>query len=91
MLGPTSQGAQLVHNGMKQVPAQTASRVAAAVLFGDPDNGQPVQGVDASNVITFCNKDDLICKGKPIVLPAHLSYGLNGPAAAQFVAGKVQV
>ena len=86
-----SQGAQLVHKGMKQVSADVASRVAAAVLFGDPDNGQPVQGIDAGDVITFCNKDDLICKGKPIVLLAHLSYALDAGAAAQFVAGRVQV
>lgn len=76
---------------MKQVPAETAAMVAAVVLFGDPDNGQPVQGVDAGNVITFCHDGDLICKGQPVVLPAHLTYGINGPAAAQFVAGKVLV
>lgn len=80
-----------MHKAMKQVSAAVASRVVAAVLFGDPDNGQPVQGVDGGDVVTFCNKDDLICKGAPIVLAAHLSYSLNAPAAAEFVAQRLQV
>jgi cutinase len=80
-----------VHNAMKLVSGDVASRVVAAVLFGDPDNGQPLQGVDPANVVTFCNKDDLICKGAPIVLTAHLSYALKAGDAAQFVAARVQV
>jgi cutinase len=31
-----SQGGQLVHNAAKQLPAVAASKVAAAVIFGDP-------------------------------------------------------
>jgi hypothetical protein len=42
-------------------------------------------------VVTFCFKTDLICDGAPIVLPAHLSYALDAPAAAAFVQGHVQV
>ncbi|ETN38791.1 uncharacterized protein HMPREF1541_06829 [Cyphellophora europaea CBS 101466] len=91
VVGGYSQGAQLVHKGMRQVSADVASRVAAVALFGDPDNGQPVQGVSSDDVITFCHEDDLICKGAPIVLAAHLSYALDGPSAARFVAQRVQV
>jgi cutinase len=74
---------------MQQVLASIASRVSAVVLFGDPDDGQPIQGVDAANVATFCFEDDLICKGAPIVLGAHLSYALDAGDAAQFVAARV--
>jgi cutinase len=31
-----SQGGQLVHNAAKMLPASTSSKVAAAVIFGDP-------------------------------------------------------
>lgn len=31
-----SQGGQLVHNAAEMLPAATASKVAAAVIFGDP-------------------------------------------------------
>ena len=31
-----SQGGQLVHNAAKQLPSAVASKVAAAVIFGDP-------------------------------------------------------
>ena len=86
-----SQGAQLVHNGVKQLSAAVAARVTAVVMFGDPDDGQPLQNIPAEDVVTFCFDDDLICKGAPIVLAAHLSYALNADAAAQFVAGRVQV
>lgn len=84
-----SQGAQVIHNGLKQVSADVAGKVAAAVLFGDPDNGQGLQGVSGDKVVTFCFKDDLICKGAPVVLAAHLSYSLDAGAAAAFVKGKI--
>lgn len=85
-----SQGAQLVHNGLKQVSGGAAARINAAVLFGDPDDGQPLQGVSGDKVATYCFDDDLICKGEPIVLPAHLSYALKAGDAASFVASRVQ-
>ena len=60
-------------------------------MFGDPDDGQPLQGVSADKVATYCFQDDLICKGAPIVLAAHLSYSLEAGDAAQFTAARVQV
>lgn len=36
VLGGYSQGGQLVHNAAKQLPAETAQKIAAAVTFGDP-------------------------------------------------------
>jgi cutinase len=91
VVGGYSQGAQVVHNGLKQVPGNVAAQIKAAVLFGDPYDGQALQGVAADDVVTYCFDDDLICKGDPIVLPAHLSYSLDAGSAAAFVAARVQV
>ena len=68
-----------------------AQRVQAVVLFGDPDDGQPLANIDTGDVVTFCFDTDLICDGAPVVLPAHLSYALNAPAAAAFVASHIQI
>ena len=81
-----SQGAQVIHLGVKQLSASVASRVMAAVFFGDPDEGQALQNIAANKDQTYCFSDDLICDGLPIVLPAHLAYGTDAPAAASFVA-----
>ncbi|KAI9879814.1 MAG: hypothetical protein M1830_006996 [Pleopsidium flavum] len=89
ILSGYSQGAQVVHLGAAQIPALVASRVTAVVLFGDPEKGQRLQNISADNVSTFCFVSDLICYGKPIVLPSHLSYSLDAYAAAAFVKSKV--
>lgn len=86
-----SQGAQVVHLGVRQLSVAVAARISAVVLFGDPNEGQPLQGIPTGDVVTFCFDTDLICDGKPVVLPAHLIYGINAPDAAQFVASNVQV
>ncbi|KAK7722883.1 hypothetical protein SLS57_004736 [Botryosphaeria dothidea] len=79
-----SQGGQLVHKAGAQLDSQTASRVAGAVIFGDPDNPKPVENVQ--NLKVFCAAGDLICAGQPVILAPHLSYGANAGAAADFVA-----
>lgn len=86
-----SQGAQVVHLGVKQISASAASHVSAVVFFGDPDDGQALQNISANEEDTYCFDTDLICDGLPIVLPAHLSYALDAEPAAEFVAGKVNV
>jgi len=67
-----SQGTQLVHLAAAQV-STNQNRVVAVVTFGDPDRDQVLPGVLEGRRKTFCAKDDLICDGKVIVLPAHLS------------------
>ncbi|MCJ1303225.1 hypothetical protein MMC08_006033 [Hypocenomyce scalaris] len=85
VLSGYSQGAQLVHNGAKQISAQVAARVKAVVLFGDPDEGQTLPNIPESIVDSYCFADDLICHGLPIVDTYHLSYAVDATAAAMFV------
>lgn len=81
-----SQGGQLVHNAAAMLPASVMSGVAGAVIFGDPDDGQAVQGLDAAQTKIICHPGDAICAGTDTVLPAHLTYSENAGEAASFVA-----
>ncbi|KAI4128951.1 MAG: hypothetical protein LQ347_003970 [Umbilicaria vellea] len=91
ILSGYSQGAQLVHLGVKQISAQVASRVKAVVVFGDPDQGQALQNISPSIVDSFCFADDFICHGLPIVDTFHLSYALDATAGALFVKSLVSI
>lgn len=86
-----SQGAQVVYKGAALLSSDLASKIKAAVLFGNPDDGQAVPNIDNSNVKTYCHVGDLICAGEPIVLAQHLTYGIDAPSAASYIAGKVSV
>lgn len=81
-----SQGGQLVHNAAKLLPADVMSKVAGAVIFGDPDDGQPVQGLSAADTKIICHEGDAICEGQALVLPPHLTYSMNAGEAAAFAA-----
>ncbi|KAF4307203.1 putative cutinase protein [Botryosphaeria dothidea] len=78
-----SQGGQLVHNAAEQLDAATASAVSSAVIFGDPDNPDPVAQIQNQKVI--CANGDLICAGQAVVLAPHLSYGGDADEAADFI------
>jgi 2-keto-3-deoxy-6-phosphogluconate aldolase len=56
-----------------------------AVVFGDPDKGQAVGQVAASNVKTVCHLGDNICAGGSLVLAPHLTYAKDASDAAAFV------
>ena len=61
----------------------------AAVIFGDPENGQAVSNIPAANLKEFCAQGDGVC-GTPRtyqITSAHLSYGNNASDAANFIAG----
>ncbi|KAI0162559.1 cutinase [Pestalotiopsis sp. NC0098] len=81
-----SQGGQLVHNAAKMLPASTTSKVMAAVIFGDPDNGDAVQGVSSANTKVICHTGDNICAHGDLILAPHLTYGADANTAASFVA-----
>jgi cutinase len=50
------------------------------------DNGQALPNVASSKVDVYCHNSDNICVNGDLVLPAHLTYGINAAAAAAFVA-----
>ncbi|KAF7332463.1 Carbohydrate esterase family 5 protein [Mycena kentingensis (nom. inval.)] len=67
-----SQGGQLVHNSAKLLSPAVSQRIKAAVIFGDPDNGDAVSGVNAANTKIICHAGDNICKGGSLILTPHL-------------------
>ncbi|RYP68988.1 hypothetical protein DL769_005375 [Monosporascus sp. CRB-8-3] len=77
-----SQGAMLVHNAATQL-GDVTSKVTATVTFGDPFQTQKIPGVQNQKV--FCAAGDGVCSGTFIITPAHLTYGSNANAAADFV------
>ena len=84
-----SQGGQLVHNAARLLPAATMAQVSSVVIFGDPDNGQAVQGIGSSKVLVICHDGDNICQGGDLILLPHLTYSENAGEAAAFVVAGV--
>ncbi|KAJ7599421.1 cutinase [Mycena floridula] len=84
-----SQGGQLVHNSAKMLSAAVTARISAAVIFGDPDFGESVGSIPSSNVDVICHVGDDICAHGDLILPAHLTYGADTPAAASFIVSKI--
>ncbi|CEI65382.1 hypothetical protein FVEN_g6198 [Fusarium venenatum] len=85
-----SQGAMLVHNAARALPAETTAKVAAVLNFGDPFQRQAIQGVSADKVKIICHAGDGVCAGTAAITPDHLTYSKDAGAAAEFVASKVQ-
>lgn len=79
----------MVYKGAALLSSDLAGKVRAAVLFGNPNNGDPVPKIDNSGAKTYCHVGDLICDGQPIVLAPHLTYALDTPSAANFIASRV--
>ena len=77
-----SQGAQLLHNAAALLANDEKAFVKAAILFGDPNNGQSIGGI--SNVKTICHERDSICAGGKVVNEAHLTYNVNVGEAVSF-------
>jgi cutinase len=105
ILGGYSQGATVVDKSIgvpillggtgEAIPANLASRVSAAVVFGNPlaiFGGHITSSlVYGSRSKEFCNSGDPVCANGVNIL-AHLAYGSDGSAAkgAQFAADKVK-
>jgi cutinase len=99
-----SQGANVVDNSMgissdgalvggpitATIPAAIEPRVKAVLLFGNPIRavGRRVTGTYQSRTLDTCAQGDPICGGGANIL-AHLSYGDNAAAAANFAKGKL--
>lgn len=54
VLSGYSQGGQLVHNAAKLIPAEKSAKMKA-LIFGDPDNGDAVQGVPKASTMVICH------------------------------------
>lgn len=82
-----SQGAQVTRKAIAKLATGSKERnaIAAIVHFGDPNGGAAYPSDLNNKHRTYCAIGDLICDGTSIVLPAHLTYGLNAAEAAAFV------
>ncbi|KAJ7351310.1 cutinase, partial [Mycena albidolilacea] len=93
VIGGYSQGAQLVHNAASKLTAAVTARIAAVVVFGDPDRvGRstlpPVGTIPAAKVDSFCHTGDIICTGSGGAAE-HLNYDEDAPSASAFIVARV--
>ncbi|CBX94902.1 hypothetical protein LEMA_P113170.1 [Plenodomus lingam JN3] len=79
-----SQGSMVVHNAFGN--GLSTSKVAGAVLFGDPLKRSPVGDMPANKVKQFCGTSDMICGGGGDggATGSHISYGSSANIAASF-------
>jgi cutinase len=79
-----SQGAMVVHSGFSN--GLTSSKVAGAVLFGDPLKKQAIGDLSTDKIKQFCGSSDTICGGGGDggATGSHISYGASADAAASF-------
>ncbi|KAL1630591.1 putative cutinase precursor [Diplodia seriata] len=90
VLAGYSQGAQQVHGCLIDLDSSSASKVAAAVTFGDPLQAQAFKNIDSSKTKIFCATGDLVCTNQFIITPAHLSYATASTGeAAEFIQSKL--
>ncbi|KAK1055365.1 hypothetical protein LTR74_015742 [Friedmanniomyces endolithicus] len=83
-----SQGGQVVHKAALELSASQTAFINSVVIFGDPDDGEPVGSVPSSKVLIICHVGDDICLHGDLILPPHLTYAANAQQAATFVVSK---
>ncbi|KAH7408948.1 cutinase [Cadophora sp. MPI-SDFR-AT-0126] len=88
VVGGYSQGGQILHNAAEKLTAAVTAKIAAAVLFGDPDYPDTPGSVPASKTLQLCHQGDIICRGIGGA-DAHLTYPSDAPQAAAFVVARV--
>lgn len=84
-----SQGAQVTHLAGDLIPSSQYSKVAGILLFGDPNKGDRFPGTLNNNVLTICDLLDPICAGVSLPVGTHLTYYLDAPRAAAWIASRV--
>lgn len=67
----------------------TARCLHAVLIYGDPNDGDPVGTIPSSKVKIICHEGDNICEGGILVLAPHTNYQIDANAGAQFIASKV--
>ncbi|OLN97629.1 Cutinase 1 [Colletotrichum chlorophyti] len=80
-----SQGSQVARLAIAQMTPEAQSKISSVVLFGDPGQGKPVPGIDATRLLVICHTGDNICQGGNFIFEPHLNYSLDAPTAALFV------
>lgn len=91
VVGGYSQGAQVVHRALEGCDREIVKKVAAVVLFGDPEKGRRLGGglEERGAVKTWCNVGDMICLGVPWPVGPHLEYKKTAAEAAAWIKGMV--
>ena len=77
-------------NAIQALDATTKSQVTGVVMYGFTRNAQDkgqVPGFSKAQTKVFCATGDLVCLNTLTITPAHLTYGVNAPAGAKFLAG----
>ncbi|KAK8098944.1 cutinase 1 [Apiospora kogelbergensis] len=90
LLAGYSQGSAVMDNAIQALSANVKSQVKGVVMFGFTRNAQDnggVPGFPADRTKVFCATGDLVCFNTLTITPAHLTYGVNAPEAASFLAG----
>ena len=73
---------------IQALPAAIQSTIKGVVLFGytrNQQDGARIPNYPTSQTKVFCAQGDLVCDGTLIITAAHLSYGVDAPAAASFL------
>jgi len=80
-----SQGAQVLHKAVSNLPPSVSSHIKAVVVFGDPNKGKPITGIASSIIHTECYDNDMVCNGLPLPVGAHNEYDKRIDAVTEWI------
>lgn len=82
----------MIDGSVQALPSSIQSQVKGVVLFGytrNQQDGGRIPNYPTSQTKIYCAFGDLVCDGTLTITPAHLTYGVDAPDAAAFLASKV--
>ena len=77
---------------IQALPAALQAKVKGVVLFGFTRNAQDggrIPNYPTSQTKVYCAVGDLVCDDTLVITAAHLTYGVDAPDAAAFLAQEV--